>query len=94
MGKLKHQLNTGLIATLDFHELNSRENRISRTRAHVSEKGKGAQMIEQIKSRFNLSDADIKEIQQKELYAETREQLAFSRNKPIEWKKDTRGNII
>jgi len=93
MGNGKKQ-NTGLVGTLDFHEYNSRENRISRTRAHVSEKDKGVQMIDQIKSRFNLSDRDIKEIQNKQIYAEAREQLAFAKNKPIEWKRDDRGNII
>lgn len=88
------------IARLDFH--NWYGDLVDRTKCCVNEKHQGFMMLEKIKNRFSLSQSDIEhfreELKERErIDFEGMEIQAKQRIKglgPVEWTRDTRGQII
>jgi hypothetical protein len=85
----------GDIARLDIHGWDGRL--IDRIKAKSGEKNNGAMLIDKAKNFFGLNNEEVERRLQEIRSKELEEQKLFTnlrKDKPIVWKRDSRGNIV
>lgn len=83
-----------ILAKLAFSDLKSWGEVFDRLKGKCSEKDIGLMMIQKIKERFDLTDAEIKDMLVDFLKKEADEQRGIKDDRTVKWTRDEKGRII